>query len=39
VLGEHTIEICRELGHSSVEIDDWIARGAIRDADATRRAA
>jgi formyl-CoA transferase len=38
LLGEHSAEICRELGHSPREIDEWIARGAIRDA-AARRAA
>jgi crotonobetainyl-CoA:carnitine CoA-transferase CaiB-like acyl-CoA transferase len=39
LLGEHSAEICRELGHSSREIEEWLARGAIRDAAAARQAA
>lgn len=34
LLGQHTVEICRELGHEPAEIEAWLGRGVIRDAAA-----
>jgi crotonobetainyl-CoA:carnitine CoA-transferase CaiB-like acyl-CoA transferase len=30
-LGEHTVAILKELGHSDAQIDQWLAQGVIAD--------